>query len=463
MRPPVINRVLRGLISYSFFTSRLEEEAADAQPADSASPSTLCGDRSIPRCTDTPPINKGLAQHCVVEVCERSSSSSSSRGFEHAVSPHLRLFAMEATSGAPRDPLGGGPNSRCTCCWPTEAFASAAAFLADLEELCCAKSQDDASTTSAASSPLPTQSNVADEHQLQQPQQLLQQQQQLQQQLQQQQELELLEEHSKQQQASSSAPRPFASLVAEALELLVDVLRIFGPDKVVLSFNGGKDAVVILHLYRAALVKYTRLQQQEQQQQEEQQQQLLQQQLLQQQEGCAQCSRGLVARPRAVYFHAGSQEFPEVESFVRQTAEAFAISVETYYCDWASGLRSFVSRHPQTPVAFVLGTRLSDPQRARETLAFLQPSSRWLPPFIRVQPLLHFGYGHIWWFLRQLRLPYCPLYDLGYSSIGTRANTLPNPLLLKNDGSQPLPAYELQMWDKERAGRRSHNNGEADG
>ncbi|KAL8446533.1 hypothetical protein Emed_004987 [Eimeria media] len=234
---------------------------------------------------------------------------------------------MEATRGAPRGgPLVGAPHSCCTCCWPPEAFASAAAFLSDLEELCCAKSQDDASTTSAASSPLPVQSNVADEQQLQQ-----QQQQQLQQQ-QQQQELELLEEHSKQQQGASGVSRSFASLVAEALELLVDVLRIFGPDKVVLSFNGGKDAVVILHLYRAALVKYTRLQQQEQQQQQEEQQheepQQQEQQQQQQQEGCARCSPGLVARPRAVYFHAGSQEFPEVESFVRQTAETFAISVE---------------------------------------------------------------------------------------------------------------------------------------
>ncbi|KAL8437369.1 hypothetical protein ACSSS7_000964 [Eimeria intestinalis] len=341
---------------------------------------------------------------------------------------------MEAASAAPKEPpLGGAPsvpgeppNKRCSCCWPPEAFASATAFLSDLEELCCVKLQDDASTTSAASSPLPTQSNVAEEQQLQQ--------QQLQQQ-QQQQELELLEEQSKQQKAASSGSRSFASLVDEALELLVDVLRIFGPNKVVLSFNGGKDAVVILHLYRAALVKYTRLQQQEQQQQEAEQQQ-------QQQQGCPRCSTGLVARPRAVYFHAGSQEFPEVESFVRQTAEVFAISVD---CSLSAG------------------TRLSDPQRGRETLAFLQPSSRWLPPFIRVQPLLHFGYGHIWWFLRQLRLAYCPLYDLGYSSIGTRANTLPNPLLSRNDGSQPLPAYELQMWDKERAGRRSHHNGEADG
>ncbi|KAL8271456.1 hypothetical protein Esti_004657 [Eimeria stiedai] len=426
-RPPALmSRVLSGLFLCSFLISRLEKEATDAQPA-------VCALL----------VNTAAAAAAVAFL-------------KHAVSSRgLRLPAMEATSEAPKgayslSAMGGGPNPNCSCCWPPEAFASAAAFLSNLEELCCARLQDDASTTSAASSPLPTQCNVTEEQQLQQPQQLNQQQQQ--------QQLELLEEHFKHQQAASSGSRSFASLVAEALELLVDVLRIFGPDKVVLSFNGGKDAVVILHLYRAALVKYTRLQQQEQQQQHQQEEEQQQRQ-----EGCARCSAGLVARPRAVYFHAGSQEFSEVESFVRQTAEAFAISVETYYCDWASGLRSFVSRHPQTPVAFVLGTRLSDPQRGREALAFMQPSSRWLPPFIRVQPLLHFGYGHIWWFLRQLRLPYCPLYDLGYSSIGTRANTLPNPLLSKNDGSQPLPAYELQMWDKERAGRRSHHNGEADG
>ncbi|OEH78548.1 dj-1 family domain-containing protein [Cyclospora cayetanensis] len=127
--------------------------------------------------------------------------------------------------------------------------------------------------------------------------------------------------------------------------------------------------------------------------------------------------------------------------------------LRVYYSDWASGLRSFLSQRPHTPFAFVLGTRNTDPQGLTESLQFLQPSSRWLPPFLRVQPLLKFGYGHVWDFLRYFKLPYCCLYDQGYSSIGTMENTRPNPLLIPSDGGAALPAYELLSWEREREGR----------
>ena len=69
-------------------------------------------------------------------------------------------------------------------------------------------------------------------------------------------------------------------------------------------------------------------------------------------------------------------------------------------------------------------------------------------------------YGHVWHFLRTFNLPYCSLYDDGYTSLGKKALTRPNPSLLrKNPGSADSPArkywpaYMLSDWTLERAGR----------
>lgn len=54
----------------------------------------------------------------------------------------------------------------------------------------------------------------------------------------------------------------------------------------------------------------------------------------------------------------------------------------------------------------------------------------------------------VWQFLRGAHIPYCSLYDRGYTSIGTTANTIPNPALLVNDTYQA--AYHLKNEQLER-------------
>ena len=72
---------------------------------------------------------------------------------------------------------------------------------------------------------------------------------------------------------------------------------------------------------------------------------------------------------------------------------------------------------------------------------------------MRINPLLEWTCKDIWQYLLDNSVPYCSLYDIGYTSIGNMKNTVQNPHL-KSDGLQTYrPAYELLDDEFERAGR----------
>lgn len=87
---------------------------------------------------------------------------------------------------------------------------------------------------------------------------------------------------------------------------------------------------------------------------------------------------------------------------------------------------------------------------------------------MRVNPILNWEYGHVWHFLRNFNLPYCTLYDQGFTSLGKVTDTLPNPALQRKPMNviegEPLsywPAYMLADWSLERAGRINKSVGNA--
>lgn len=82
-----------------------------------------------------------------------------------------------------------------------------------------------------------------------------------------------------------------------------------------------------------------------------------------------------------------------------------------------------------------------------------------------MHPVIDWHYAEIWTFIMELRVEYCRLYDLGYTSLGGTTDTHPNPALAvkkEGDGMEQdrgpaagefRPAYELVEDQEERLGR----------
>lgn len=69
---------------------------------------------------------------------------------------------------------------------------------------------------------------------------------------------------------------------------------------------------------------------------------------------------------------------------------------------------------------------------------------------MRAHPILSWDYQQVWRFLVDFELPYCKLYDMGYTSIGSRCDTEKNALLLRPDGTYK-PAHTLVLNARDAA------------
>ena len=135
-----------------------------------------------------------------------------------------------------------------------------------------------------------------------------------------------------------------------------------------------------------------------------------------------------------VYFHLGAGGTPTRRARTRSAPAARAGRPScAFIFTWAQGgpQRGGPGRVlPQQRGLAALHARLLSPGRRGDPNAEGQdafcPSSAGWPPFMRVNPVLGWGYGDVWALLRAARLPYCALYDRGFTSIGSVTNTRPN-------------------------------------
>lgn len=218
---------------------------------------------------------------------------------------------------------------------------------------------------------------------------------------------------------SCSSDDVYGNNVQKAVSVLEECLQKYSLDEICIGFNGGKDCTVLLHLYHAVVKRKYPVHQE---------------------------------KLKALYIKS-KLPFPEVEKFTQISRDKYHLEMLHFEGRIKDSLGQLKANHPNIK-AVIMGTRLTDPYSSH-LKAFSMTDADW-PQFMRVNPVLHWSYGHVWKFLRDLCLPYCSLYDRGYTSLGSMNNTHPNPLLQYVDEHGVLkyrPAYTLSDPTKERDGR----------
>ena len=208
---------------------------------------------------------------------------------------------------------------------------------------------------------------------------------------------------------------PLASAVKEALDVIEEGLDLYGHESVSISFNGGKDCTVLLHLFAAALGH--------------------------------RLSPGESVKPVPAVYIPVPSPFPVLEEFITDAAKQY--NLDLYIAcgrpdqsesgaarsskkgkggnDMKEALEAYKNRFPHIE-GILVGTRRTDPHGAK--LSFRTMTDKGWPQFDRINPIINWSYGDVWAFLRRLNVPYCSLYDEGYTSLGSTYNTFPNPALL---------------------------------
>ncbi|TQS35864.1 hypothetical protein Golomagni_03702 [Golovinomyces magnicellulatus] len=209
--------------------------------------------------------------------------------------------------------------------------------------------------------------------------------------------------------------------------------------KISLSYNGGKDCLVLLILLLSALagtgaiepVKTTTT--------------------TSSRTRSSSKTRSSSSRRLPSVYVMSPNPFPEVDAFVTASAEMYGLDLVRYTFPMRTAFTCYLEERREIK-AILVGTRRSDPHGKLLT-HFDETDSGW-PRFMRVHPVIDWHYSEIWAFIRYFEIPYCKLYDQGFTSLGGIDDTHPNPALRVDEESDVFkPAYELEDEDAERLGR----------
>jgi len=155
--------------------------------------------------------------------------------------------------------------------------------------------------------------------------------------------------------------KDLARKVEHSLNVIKQALAEYKLEGVALSFNGGKDCVVLLHLLYLVLSKHNSF-----------------------------------SRLRVLYF-THDNSFPEVDSFVQQCNKIYNIKIDFVTTPIKTALVGLVQNGVR---AVFMGTRSTDPRCS--TLKDFAPTDThygW-PAFMRVNPILSWTYEDVWKFYK---------------------------------------------------------------
>ncbi|KAJ2987134.1 hypothetical protein NUW58_g4672 [Xylaria curta] len=220
--------------------------------------------------------------------------------------------------------------------------------------------------------------------------------------------------------------RDVQARVREAIAVVDEAFQRYEPREISISYNGGKDCLVLLIIILACLAH--RLPSSSKHQ-------------LSQSPNGSFDSKRFPDKFQAVYI-VSPHPFSEIDDFVVSSSAEYQLDVTRYELGMKRGLEEYLADHPDIKAIFV-GTRRTDPHG--EKLTHFDPTDGGWPDFMRVHPVIDWHYVH-----PEIGDPVLSIIQPG----GT-TDTQPNPNLKKQgeNGGGFLPAYELVGDDEERLGR----------
>ena len=147
-----------------------------------------------------------------------------------------------------------------------------------------------------------------------------------------------------------------------------------------LSYNGGKDCLVLLILILACLPE------------------LVSSQISSR--GDAQSTsemtvpeHGALSKPLQAIYIVSQDPFPEVEEFVASSAAQYHLDLDRYALPMREALDAYLNDKTEIKAIF-MGTRRTDPHS--DTLGHFSPTDQGWPQFMRINPVIDWHYADIW-------------------------------------------------------------------
>lgn len=254
-----------------------------------------------------------------------------------------------------------------------------------------------------------------------------------------------------------------AKKARHALRQIDRMLDVFEPGQLAFSFNGGKDSTVLMHLIK---------------------------------EACSLHPTHAFTHVQPIWFQNPAHEFPALKEYVEEVAREHFTYEQGLKTVTDENLNRLWTMHITTPRdlieamrhlssstglrCIIMGSRRTDPgcrdlqqielmdlapiflsstlsrmkletrlnMRKLDASVSAHPAQGDLkePSLLRFSPILEWSYRDIWDFIRAVEVPYCRLYDEGFSSIGTMIDTVRNPALLAKNIEPTLAPGLVPAW-----------------